>query len=147
MWWYCWEFLLSNFQIVRFTWMNNFKMDKRTIFSREYHVVCNGETNRPSILVPRAHDPATGQTDRGLWGREWPPQLKRSTGTLFERVLMVEFHKTNKTVIRSQFVPGDSWFGLAYRSIGNPGSLYVTRDITRVNYRGHMRQSLGLKIC
>ena len=32
-------------------------------------------------------------------------------------------------------------------SIGNPGSLCVTRDITRVNYREHMRRSLGLKIC
>ena len=32
-------------------------------------------------------------------------------------------------------------------SIGNPGSLSVTRDITQVNYREHMRRSLGLKIC
>ena len=31
--------------------------------------------------------------------------------------------------------------------IGNPDSLCVTRDITQVNYREHMRQSLGLKIC
>ena len=31
--------------------------------------------------------------------------------------------------------------------IDNPGSLCVTRDITRVNYREHMRRSLGLKIC
>ena len=31
--------------------------------------------------------------------------------------------------------------------IGNPGSLCVTRDITQVNYREHMRRSLGLKIC
>ena len=31
--------------------------------------------------------------------------------------------------------------------IGNPGSMCVTRDITRVNYREHMRRSLGLKIC
>ena len=37
--------------------------------------------------------------------------------------------------------------GLLCESIGNPGSLCVTRDITRVNYREHMRQSLGLKIC
>ena len=33
------------------------------------------------------------------------------------------------------------------RAIGNPGSLCVTRDITQVNYREHMRRSLGLKIC
>ena len=32
-------------------------------------------------------------------------------------------------------------------AIGNPGSLCVTRDITQVNYREHMRRSLGLKIC
>ena len=32
-------------------------------------------------------------------------------------------------------------------NIGNPGSLCVTRDITQVNYREHMRRSLGLKIC
>ena len=32
-------------------------------------------------------------------------------------------------------------------NIGNPGSLRVTRDITQVNYREHMRRSLGLKIC
>ena len=32
-------------------------------------------------------------------------------------------------------------------SIGNPGSLCVTRDITQVNYREHMRRSLRLKIC
>ena len=32
-------------------------------------------------------------------------------------------------------------------TIGNPGSLCVTRDITQVNYREHMRRSLGLKIC
>ena len=32
-------------------------------------------------------------------------------------------------------------------SIGNPGSLCVTRDITQVNYREHMRRSLGLKMC
>ena len=31
-------------------------------------------------------------------------------------------------------------------SIGNPGSLCVTHDITRVNYREHMRWSLGLKV-
>ena len=31
--------------------------------------------------------------------------------------------------------------------IGNPGSLCVTRDITQLNYREHMRRSLGLKIC
>ena len=31
--------------------------------------------------------------------------------------------------------------------IGNPGSLCVTRDITQVNYREHMRRRLGLKIC
>ena len=31
--------------------------------------------------------------------------------------------------------------------IGIPGSLCVTRDITQVNYREHMRRSLGLKIC
>ena len=31
--------------------------------------------------------------------------------------------------------------------IGNPGSLCVTGGITQVNYREHMRQSLGLKIC
>ena len=31
--------------------------------------------------------------------------------------------------------------------IGNPGSLCVTRDITQVNYREHMRRSLRLKIC
>ena len=30
---------------------------------------------------------------------------------------------------------------------GSPGSLCVTRGITRVNYREHMRRSLGLKIC
>ena len=35
----------------------------------------------------------------------------------------------------------------AHIGIGNPGSLSVTRDITRVNYREHMRRSLGLKIC
>ena len=37
----------------------------------------------------------------------------------------------------------------AAETIGNPASrsLCVTRDITRVNYREHMRQSLGLKIC
>ena len=34
-----------------------------------------------------------------------------------------------------------------HKSIGNPGSLCVTRDITQVNYREHMRRSLGLKIC
>ena len=33
------------------------------------------------------------------------------------------------------------------KTIGNPGSLCVTRDITQVNYREHMRRSLGLKIC
>ena len=27
------------------------------------------------------------------------------------------------------------------QSIGNPGSLCVTRDITQVNYREHMRRS------
>ena len=32
-------------------------------------------------------------------------------------------------------------------TIGNPGSLCVTRDITQVNYREHMKRSLGLKIC
>ena len=32
-------------------------------------------------------------------------------------------------------------------TIGNPGSLCVTRDITRVNYREYMRRSLGLKVC
>ena len=32
-------------------------------------------------------------------------------------------------------------------TIGNPGSLCVTRDITQVNYREHMRRSLGLNIC
>ena len=32
-------------------------------------------------------------------------------------------------------------------TIGNPGSLCVTRDITQINYREHMRRSLGLKIC
>ena len=32
-------------------------------------------------------------------------------------------------------------------NIGNPSSLCVTRDITQVNSREHMRQSLGLKIC
>ena len=32
-------------------------------------------------------------------------------------------------------------------SIGNPGSLCVKSDITQVNYREHMRRSLGLKIC
>ena len=31
-------------------------------------------------------------------------------------------------------------------TIGNPGSLCVTRDITQVNYTQHMRRSLGLKI-
>ena len=31
-------------------------------------------------------------------------------------------------------------------TIGNPGSLCVTRDITQVNYREHMRRSFGLKI-
>ena len=31
--------------------------------------------------------------------------------------------------------------------IGNPGLLCVTRDIAQVNYREHMRRSLGLKIC
>ena len=36
---------------------------------------------------------------------------------------------------------------LTLLSIGNPGSLCVTRDITQVNYREHMRRSLGLKIC
>ena len=30
--------------------------------------------------------------------------------------------------------------------IGNPGSLCVTCDITQVNYREHMRRSLGLNI-
>ena len=34
-----------------------------------------------------------------------------------------------------------------YYIIGNLGSLCVTHDITQVNYREHMRQSLGLKIC
>ena len=34
-----------------------------------------------------------------------------------------------------------------HETIGNPGSLCVTRDITQVNYREHMRRSLGLKIC
>ena len=37
--------------------------------------------------------------------------------------------------------------GLPNCNIGNPGSLCVTRDITQVNHREHMRRSLGLKIC
>ena len=32
-------------------------------------------------------------------------------------------------------------------SIGNPGLMCVIRDITQVNYREHMRRSLGLKMC
>ena len=39
-------------------------------------------------------------------------------------------------------------FGIiAHPTIGNPGSLCVTGDITRVNYREHMTRSLELKIC
>ena len=37
--------------------------------------------------------------------------------------------------------------GVSSLIIGNPGSLCVTRDITQVNYREHMRRSLGLKLC
>ena len=33
------------------------------------------------------------------------------------------------------------------KNIGNPGSLCVRCDITQVNYREHMRRSLGQKIC
>ena len=36
---------------------------------------------------------------------------------------------------------------ISLQTIGNPGSLCVTRDITQVNYREHMRRSLRLKIC
>lgn len=48
MWWYSWEFLLSNFKIVAYIWMNNFKWIKEQ-FSRENHMVCNGKANLPKL--------------------------------------------------------------------------------------------------
>ena len=60
----------------------------------------------------------------------------------------ISLHDDLKVLALSEFSVAGSPSRLANRlNIGNPGSLCVTRDITQVNYREHMRRSLRLKIC
>ena len=83
----------------------------------------------------------------------WPPERRTLPGVTWGWG-QVFLEKTTKGLIRPC---GDEARALyfIYRKfneiflsgmpIGNPGSLCVTRDITQVNYREHMRRSLGLK--
>ena len=52
----------------------------------------------------------------------------------------VYFSKYVTSFVRFIFVRNETPYS-------SPGSLCVTRDITRVNYREHVRRSLGLKNC
>ena len=54
---------------------------------------------------------------------------------------------TKKKLAKQNDTAGKNYVLPTCSSIGNPGSLCVTRDITQVNYREHMKRSLGLKIC
>ena len=80
MWWYSWEFLLSNCEVVACIWMNNSRSIKEQ-FSREHYVIYIGKTNHPSLkglLVIITPMPFFSRHS-SMWHPEWPSRCLPSS--------------------------------------------------------------------
>ena len=101
------------------------------------------EFENASLMHYVVGNPKTQNPETGIWN--WKHKFKQMANFCFKKGRF------------ERFLPGLLFFYkqklcknfFTSLNIGNPGSLCVTRthNITQVNYREHMRQSLDLKIC